>query len=80
MQVQLKPWGNSQGVRFPKEFLNSAGISRDAVMDVEFINGRIVLTPVFRRRSLKERAAAYKGRLNLSEEQEREDPAGSEVW
>ena len=22
MQVQLKPWGNSQGIRFSKEFLN----------------------------------------------------------
>lgn len=25
MQVQLKAWGNSQGVRFSKEFLKSAG-------------------------------------------------------
>ena len=23
MQVQIRPWGNSQGVRFTKEFLNS---------------------------------------------------------
>ena len=26
MQVQLKNWGNSQGIRFSKEFLKSAGI------------------------------------------------------
>ena len=29
---------------------------------------------------LKERAAAYDGRLLLSEEPAREEPAGSEVW
>ena len=26
MEVQLKNWGNSQGIRFSKEFLKSAGI------------------------------------------------------
>ena len=29
MQVQLKAWGNSQGIRFSREFLASAGIKPD---------------------------------------------------
>ena len=49
-------------------------------LDAEIINGQIVLTPQFRHRSLKERAAAYGGQLNLSSEIEREEPVGSEVW
>lgn len=34
----------------------------------------------FRRRSLKERADEYGGKLNLSPEMERDEPAGREIW
>ena len=80
MQLRLKQWGNGTGIRFTKEFLRRAGISLNDTLDAEIINGQIVLTPQFRHRSLKERAAAYGGQLNLSEEMVREEPAGSEVW
>ena len=80
MLVQLKPWGNSQGVRFTRDFLNSAGIRPDEELRAEISDGRIILTPTFRHRSLKERAAQYGGALNLSEEIERDAPAGNEVW
>ena len=80
MQVKLKQWGNSHGVRFTKEFLKSAGISPDDTLDAEIVNGQIVLTPSFHHRSLKERATDYGGLLNLSDEMEREEPVGSEVW
>ena len=59
MQLRLKKWGNGTGIRFTKEFLRRAGISLNDTLDAEIINGQIVLTPQFRHRSLKERAAAY---------------------
>ena len=80
MQLRLKQWGNGTGIRFTKEFLRSAGITLNDTLNAEIINGQIVLTPEFRHRSLKERAAEYGGQLNLSEEIEREEPVGSEVW
>ena len=80
MQLRLKQWGNGTGIRFTKEFLRRAGISLNDTLDAEIINGQIVLTPQFRHRSLKERAAAYGGQLNLSSEIEREEPVGSEGW
>ena len=80
MQVKLKKWGNSHGIRFTKEFLHSAGLSQDDTLEAQIINGQIVLTPAFRHRSLRERALAYGGQLCLSDEMEREEPAGSEVW
>ena len=49
-------------------------------LNAEIVNGQIILTPGFRRRSLRERAAAYGGQLFLSDEMEREEPSGSEVW
>ena len=40
----------------------------------------IILTSGFRHRSLKERAAEYDGKLNLSDEIDWGEPTGSEVW
>lgn len=80
MQTQLKKWGNGTGIRFTKEFLREAGIAPDDTLTAEIINGQIVLTPSFRHRSLKERAAAFGGDLKLSAEMERDEPVGTEVW
>lgn len=80
MQLKVKQWGNSHGIRFTKEFLKQAGVSVNDTLDAEIINGQIVLTPSFRHRSLKERAAAFGGQLNLSEEMTREEAVGSEAW
>ena len=80
MEMKVLKWGNGSGVRFTKEFLRSAKISLGDSMNAEVVNGQIILTPQFHHRSLKERAAAYGGQLNLSEEPIREEPAGSEVW
>ena len=46
MQVQLKPWGNSQGIRFSKEFLKSAGFSPNETLTAEVSNGTIVCVPL----------------------------------
>ena len=80
MQTQLKKWGNGTGIRFTKEFLREAGIAPGDTLTAEIINGQIVLTPSFRHRSLKERAAAFGGDLKLSNEMERDEPVGTEVW
>ena len=80
MQTQLKKWGNGTGIRFTKEFLREAGIAPNDTLTAEIINGQIVLTPSFRHRSLKERAAAFGGDLKLSNEMERDEPVGTEVW
>ncbi len=80
MQIKLKQWGNSQGIRFSKEFLRNAGLSPNDTLEAEIVNGKIVLTPSFTHRSLRERAAAFDGQLNLSDEPGRCESVGSEVW
>ena len=80
MQVQLKPWGNSQGIRFSKEFLKSAGFSPNETLTAEVSNGTIVLRPAFKHRSLRERAEAYGGQLNISGEFDWGEPVGREIW
>lgn len=80
MQVQLKSWGNSQGIRFSKEFLKNAGFQPDDMLTAEIVDGKIVLSRSFQHRSLKERAAEYGGKLNLSNEINWGEPNGDEVW
>lgn len=80
MQIQLKAWGNSQGVRFSREFLASAGIKPDEVLNAEIQDGKIILSKTFQHRTLQERAAQFGGKLNLSEEITWDDPQGNEVW
>ncbi len=80
VQVQVKKWGNGSGIRFTKEFLREAGLATEDSLNAEIVNGQIILTPAFRHRSLRERAAEFNGELNLSDEIEWDEPVGSEVW
>ena len=80
MEFQLKPWGNSQGLRFSKEFLRMAHIAENEVLNAEIVGDRIILSKAFRHKTLAERAADYDGQLNLSGEIERDAPSGNEVW
>ena len=80
MQVQIKPWGNSQGIRLPQSLLKEANIHADDTLEVRLDGSSIILTKAFPHRSLRERAAAFGGELRLSDELERDDAVGSEVW
>ena len=80
MQAQVKKWGNSQGIRLPKEVLKSAGISVDEILDVTVANGVITLVKTFRHKSLEERAAEFDGKLMLDGEFDWGEPVGREVW
>lgn len=80
MEIQIKPWGNSQGIRFSREFLASAGIRPNDTLSAEIKDGKIILSKTFQHRTLQQRAAAYGGKLNLSEEIDWGEPQGREVW
>ena len=81
MQVQVRSWGNGQGIRFPKAFLKAAGIGMGDTLNAEICDGVIVLKPGFRHRSLRERAEDFGGQLNLStEEIDWGEPAEGEAW
>ena len=79
MQAQVKEWGNSQGIRLPKEVLKSAGIELNEVLDVSVSNGVIMLVKPFHK-TLEERAAEFDGKLMLDGEYDWGEPVGREVW
>lgn len=80
MQAQVKEWGNSQGIRLPKEILKSAGIALNDILDVTISNGAITLVKPFRHKSLEERAGEFGGKLMLDGEYDWGEPVGREVW
>ena len=80
MQAQVKEWGNSQGIRLPKEVLKSAGIALNEILDVTVSDGVITLTKPFRHKTLEERAAEFGGKLMLAGEYDWGEAVGREVW
>lgn len=79
MQAQVKVWGNSQGIRIPKELLEDAGITLNELLDISVSDGVITLTKAFRHKTLEERAEEYGGSLNLDGEYDWGEPVGREV-
>jgi len=45
MQVQISRWGNSLGVRIPKDVARRAGLSEGARVEIEAEDNRIVIVP-----------------------------------
>lgn len=45
MQVQLTRWGNSLGVRIPKEIAGRAGLVEGSRVEIAMNRGQIVLSP-----------------------------------
>ncbi|HEY3888049.1 MAG TPA: AbrB/MazE/SpoVT family DNA-binding domain-containing protein [Caulobacteraceae bacterium] len=45
MRVQISKWGNSLGVRIPKDVARRVGLAAGAQVEVEAEGGRIVIAP-----------------------------------
>ena len=80
MQAQVKVWGNSQGIRIPKEILQDAGIVLNEFLNITASDGVIKLEKVLQHKTLEERAAEFGGELGLDGEHNWEEPVGREVW
>ena len=80
MQVQIKAWGNSQGIRLSREILNAAQVSIDDYLEVTVMDGKTILEKPRRHLTLAERSIPYGGDLDIGEEFDWGEPQGSEEW
>ncbi len=80
MEVQVKEWGNSQGIRFPKSVLQEAGINLDDKLTLEVEKGKITLYTPFRHKTLEERIRESGKELKGLGELDWGEPQGNEVW
>lgn len=67
MLAKVQKWGNSQGVRIPKIILENANINTNDYIDIKLVDGRIIIEPIKKHLSLKERLKNYDGDYTCSE-------------
>ena len=80
MEVQVKEWGNSQGIRFPKTVLQEVGIAIDDTLTMKVEKGKIILYPSFHHKTLEERIQESGCKLSGIGELDWGEPHGNEVW
>lgn len=78
MTVRVQRWGNSLGVRIPREIAKKSAIREGAELEVSVTRGRVVLQPL-RVPSLRQLLAALKPE-NRPELADWGRPVGKEVW
>jgi len=80
MESRIQKWGNSNGVRIPKVFLDALDLNSDDLVDIKREEDKIVITKLKKKKiSLKERIASYDGPL-YTNEFEWDQATGKEIW
>jgi len=64
-QVAIKTWGNSQGIRIPKNILEKLGLHVSDTLQIEVIDDSIVLKKAFKHKTFEERVAEYNGEITV---------------
>ena len=80
MKTQVKTWGNSQGIRLPKELLEKIGVHINDVLEIKVENGDIILSKSFKHKTLEERVEAFGGKMGPYEEFQWGEAFGREKW
>jgi len=82
MITKVQKWGNSQGLRFPKEILKKARVSIGDEVDISVKHGKIMIESAAQIRGkykLEELIAKMPSKYNPQEE-DWGKPTGREVW
>ncbi len=82
MITKIQKWGNSQGLRFPKEILKKVHISIGDKVDISVKHDEIVIKPATQIRGkykLKDLVAKIPAKYKPREE-DWGKPAGKEIW
>lgn len=85
MQMIIKKWGNSLATRIPKAIVESINLRLDEKVNIEAVNGRIVITPIRKTEyKLDELLRRCKpDRMTLDDDDKQwlgDDPIGREIW
>lgn len=86
MHMTIKKWGNSLATRIPKAVVESIGLHLNQEVDIEAIDGKIIITPIKKKKEykLEELLSQCKPEsMNLTKEDQEwlsAEPVGKEVW
>jgi antitoxin MazE len=87
MQTTIVKWGNSQGIRIPKAFLQSMEILENDIVDVTLEKDKIIIKKgeIKKHKTTKERISDFYGpdfdkKYTPQKEIDWGKPVGNEVW
>lgn len=79
MFTTIQRWGNSKAVRLPKAILEAASLKENDKVEIQVKEGNVVIIPMKKHLTLKERIADYQGD-NQCSEWDTGKPTGKEVF
>ena len=79
MYTTIQKWGNSKAIRLPKAVLEKAGLDENDSVELTVSEGNIIIAPINRHLSLRERLADYNGSYE-PKEWDTGKPDGKELW
>ncbi len=79
MDVIIQKWGNSQGIRLPKNILKAIEWDENDKLDLRVEEGKIIIEKAVKRKNIKELFKNYNEDYK-SNEIDWGTPQGNEVW
>lgn len=79
MQITLKKWGNSVGIRIPSNILSELQLNADHLVDMQVEDGKVIITPLPQQTSLEQLLSGITEE-NLHQEIDFGQPQGKEEW
>lgn len=80
MTTKIQQWGNSLALRIPKAFAVEANLYKGAVVNVTEEGGKIILTPVKKRKFTLEGLLSGVTKENIHREVSTGKRVGKEIW
>ncbi|MDL1963667.1 MAG: AbrB/MazE/SpoVT family DNA-binding domain-containing protein [Deltaproteobacteria bacterium] len=86
MHMTIKKWGNSLATRIPRAVVKSIDLHLNQDVDIEAINGRIIITPIKKKKEYKLEellSQCTPESMKLTQEDQewlKAEPVGKEVW
>jgi antitoxin MazE len=80
MVTKVQKWGNSLALRIPKAFAVEAQLENDSFVEISFVKGQIIITPVLAPSWTMDELLAGVTEDNLHNEVDTGFAVGNEVW
>ena len=80
MHVRVQKWGNSLAVRIPKPLAEDAEVKEGTVLNLAVSEGKVVATPVEKKKQSLKQLLAKITRRNLHAEVDCGPSVGREIW
>ena len=80
MDTKIQQWGNSLALRLPKAFAIEAKLHKGAVVDVSEEGGKIILTPVKKKKLTLKSLLSGVTKENIHSEISAGKRVGKEIW